>query len=211
MEHQYVLTADVPEIKAFNESTGKELPMTIDFGGEIYVRQEGGGMLLGTYEQDARPWSPVETPWDFGSQLLKPDLDRITPEMSVASKHIPAMATTGIKQVVNGPFTFAPDGNPLVGPIRGLRNYWLACGVMAGLSQGGGVGLALAAWMSAGDAGDSGMDIFGMDIARFGDYATLAYTNAKVQENYKRRFQITFPNEELRPPGRCGRRRSTTG
>ena len=117
--------------------------------------------------------------------------------MSVASKHIPAMATTGIKQVVNGPFTFAPDGNPLVGPIRGLRNYWLACGVMAGLSQGGGVGLALAAWMSAGDAGDSGMDIFGMDIARFGDYAKLAYTNAKVQENYKRRFQITFPNEEL--------------
>ena len=197
MEHQYVLTADVPEIKAFNESTGKELPMTIDFGGEIYIRQEGGGMLLGTYEQAAKPWSPVETPWDFGSQLLKPDLDRITPEMNVASKHIPAMATTGIKQVVNGPFTFAPDGNPLVGPIRGLRNYWLACGVMAGLSQGGGVGLALAAWMSAGDAGDSGMDIFGMDIARFGDYARLAYTNAKVQENYKRRFQITFPNEEL--------------
>jgi dimethylglycine dehydrogenase len=201
MEHQYVLTADVPEIKAFNESTGKELPMTIDFGGEIYVRQEGGGMLLGTYEQDARPWSPKVTPWDFGSQLLKPDLDRITPEMSVASKHIPSMATTGIKRVVNGPFTFAPDGNPLVGPIRGLRNYWLACGVMAGLSQGGGVGLALAAWMSAGDAGDSGMDIFGMDIARFGDYAQLAYTNAKVQENYKRRFQITFPNEEL-PAGR---------
>ena len=120
MEHQYVLTADVPEIKAFNESTGKELPMTIDFGGEIYVRQEGGGMLLGTYEQDARPWSPKVTPWDFGSQLLKPDLDRITPEMSVASKHIPSMATVGIKQVVNGPFTFAPDGNPLVGPIRGL-------------------------------------------------------------------------------------------
>ncbi len=201
MEHQYVLTADVPEIKAFNESTGRELPMTIDFGGEIYIRQEGGGMLLGTYEQAAKPWSPKETPWDFGSQLLKPDLDRITPEMSVASKHIPSMATTGIKRVVNGPFTFAPDGNPLVGPIRGLRNYWLACGVMAGLSQGGGVGLALAAWMSAGDAGDSGMDIFGMDIARFGDYAGLAYTNAKVQENYRRRFQITFPNEEL-PAGR---------
>jgi dimethylglycine dehydrogenase len=197
MEHQYVLTADVPELSAFYESTGRELPMTIDFGGEIYVRQEGGGMLLGTYEQAARPWSPRETPWDFGSQLLKPDLDRITPEMSVASKHIPSMATTGIKRVVNGPFTFAPDGNPLVGPIRGLRNYWLACGVMAGLSQGGGVGLALAAWMSAGDAGDSGMDIFGMDIARFGDYARLAYTNAKVQENYRRRFQITFPNEEL--------------
>ena len=68
---------------------------------------------------------------------------------------------------------------------------------MAGLSQGGGVGLALAAWMTAGDAGDSGMDIWAMDVARYGDYATLAYTNAKVQENYRRRFRITFPNEEL--------------
>ncbi len=202
MEHQYVLTVPVPEVQAWNKQTGKELPMTIDFGGEIYVRQEAdGGMLLGTYEQAAVPWSPKKTPWDFGSQLLKPDLDRITPEMSVASKHIPTMATVGLKRVVNGPFTFAPDGNPLVGPIRGLRGYWVACGVMAGLSQGGGVGLALAAWMTAGDAGDSGMDIFAMDIARFGDYANLAYTNAKVQENYRRRFQITFPNEEL-PAGR---------
>ena len=68
---------------------------------------------------------------------------------------------------------------------------------MAGLSQGGGVGLALATWMTAGDHGDSGMDIWAMDVARYGDYATLAYTNAKVQENYRRRFRITFPNEEL--------------
>ena len=107
------------------------------------------------------------------------------------------MGTTGIRRVVNGPFTFSPDGNPLVGPIRGLRGYWVACGVMAGLSQGGGVGLALATWMTAGDHGDSGMDIWAMDVARYGDYATLAYTNAKVQENYRRRFRITFPNEEL--------------
>jgi len=171
--------------------------MALDFGGEIYIRQEGGGMLLGTYEQDCRPWSPRETPWDFGSELLKPDLDRITPELQVAFRHYPAMGTTGIRRVVNGPFTFSPDGNPLVGPVRGLRGFWVACGVMAGLSQGGGVGLALATWMTAGDHGDSGMDIWAMDVARYGDYATLAYTNAKVQENYRRRFRITFPNEEL--------------
>ena len=171
--------------------------MALDFAGEIYIRQEGGAMLMGTYEQACVPWSPRETPWDFGSQLLKPDLDRITPELSVAFKHYPAMGTTGIRRVVNGPFTFSPDGNPLVGPIRGLRGYWVACGVMAGLSQGGGVGLALATWMTAGDDGDSGMDIWAMDVARYGDYATLGYTNAKVQENYRRRFRITFPNEEL--------------
>ena len=201
MEHQYLLTVDMPEVAAHVARTGREMPMTLDFGGEIYLRQEGGGMLMGTYEQAAIPWSPRETPWDFGAQLLKPDLDRITPELEVAFRHYPAMGTTGIRKVVNGPFTFSPDGNPLVGPIRGLHGYWVACGVMAGLSQGGGVGLALAAWMTAGDHGDSGMDIWGMDVARYGDYATLAYTNAKVQENYRRRFRITFPNEEL-PAGR---------
>jgi dimethylglycine dehydrogenase len=197
MEHMYLLTEDMPEVAAQVAKTGHEMPMALDFAGEIYIRQEGGAMLLGTYEQACVPWSPRETPWDFGSQLLKPDLDRITPELDVAFKHYPAMRTIGIKRVVNGPFTFSPDGNPLVGPIRGLRGYWVACGVMAGLSQGGGVGLALATWMTAGDDGDSGMDIWAMDVARYGDYATLAYTNAKVQENYRRRFRITFPNEEL--------------
>ena len=201
MEHIYLLTEDMPEVAAHVAKTGKEMPMALDFGGEIYIRQEGGSMLLGTYEQACVPWSPKVTPWDFGSQLLKPDLDRITPELQVAFKHYPAMGTIGIKRVVNGPFTFSPDGNPLVGPIRGLRGFWVACGVMAGLSQGGGVGLALATWMTSGDHADSGMDIWGMDVARYGDYATLAYTNAKVQENYRRRFRITFPNEEL-PDGR---------
>ena len=198
MEHMYLLTDDMPEVAASRAASGKEMAMAMDFGGEIYIRQEGGGMLLGTYEQACVPWAPRETPWDFGAQLLKPDLERLTPELEVAFRHYPAMATVGIKRVINGPFTFSPDGNPLVGPVRGLPNYWVACAVMAGLSQGGGVGLALANWMTQ---GDPGMDIWGMDVARYGDYATIGYTNAKVRENYARRFRITFPNEEL-PAGR---------
>ncbi|NQV97771.1 MAG: GcvT family protein [Acidimicrobiaceae bacterium] len=194
MEHMYLVTEDMKEVADHLKSTGKEMPMALDFKGEIYIRQEQGGMLLGTYEQANVPWSPKETPWNFDMELLPPDLDRIAPELEVAFKHYPAMGTAGIKKVINGPFTFSPDGNPLVGPVRGLRNYWVACAVMAGLSQGGGVGLALATWMTQ---GDSGMDIWGMDVARYGDYASLAYTNAKVRENYGRRFRITFPNEEL--------------
>jgi dimethylglycine dehydrogenase len=194
MEHMYLLTEDMPEVAANVARTGGEMAMAMDFGGEIYIRQEGGGMLLGTYEQACVPWSPRETPWDFGSQLLKPDLERLTPELEVAFRHYPAMATVGIRKVINGPFTFAPDGNPLVGPVAGLHNYWVACGVMAGLSQAGGVGLALATWMSE---GDPGLDIWAMDVARYGQYATMGYTNAKVRENYARRFRITFPNEEL--------------
>ncbi|MEM7072416.1 MAG: FAD-dependent oxidoreductase [Pseudomonadota bacterium] len=194
MEHMYLLTDDMEEVRAINESTGKEVLHAVDFEGELYLRQEGGGMLMGTYERAGKPWSAVETPWDFGHELLEPDLDRIAPSLEVGFKHFPAFAKAGIRTIINGPFTFAPDGNPLVGPVRGLTNFWCASGVMAGFSQGGGVGLALANWMIDGDPGH---DLWGMDIARFGDYTNLAYTNAKVRENYSRRFQIRFPNEEL--------------
>ena len=112
MEHHYLLTENMPEVADYVAQTGHEMPMALDFAGEIYIRQEGGAMLLGTYEQDCRPWSPRETPWDFGSQLLKPDLERIAPELQVAFKHYPAMGTIGIKRVVNGPFTFAPGREP---------------------------------------------------------------------------------------------------
>ena len=189
MEHQYLITGDMPELAGKKESLH-----AIDFEGEIYLRQERGGMLMGTYERAGVPWSPRETPWDFGQDLLPNDLERIAPSLEVGFEHFPTLEKAGIRKVVNGPFTFAPDGNPLVGPIRGLRNFWVACGVMAGFSQGGGVGLALSQWMVE---GDPGADIWGMDVARYGDWTTLAYTNAKVRENYSRRFRIRFPNEEL--------------
>jgi dimethylglycine dehydrogenase len=189
MEHQYLITDDMPFLAG-----KKEQLHCIDFEGEIYLRQERGGMLIGTYEKAGVPWSPKETPWGFGQNLLPNDLDRIAPSLEVGFQHFPQLGEAGIKKIVNGPFTFAPDGNPLIGPVRGLSNFWVACGVMAGFSQGGGVGLALSQWMVN---GDPGADIWGMDVARYGDWATLAYTNAKVRENYSRRFSIRFPNEEL--------------
>jgi len=189
MEHQYLITGDMPELAG-----KKEQMHCIDFEGEIYIRQERGGMLMGTYERAGVPWSQISTPWDFGQDLLPNDLERIAPSLEVGFEHFPALGAAGIKKVVNGPFTFAPDGNPLIGPVKGLKNFWVACGVMAGFSQGGGVGLSLAHWMVD---GDPGADVWGMDVARYGDWATLAYTNAKVRENYSRRFSIRFPNEEL--------------
>ena len=190
MEHQYIVTGEIPEVVA----SKKEVLHAIDFEGEIYMRQEGKGMLIGTYEKGGVPWAERQTPWNFTHELLPPDLDRIADSLEVGFRHFPPLERAGIKRIVNGPFTFAPDGNPVVGPIRGLRNYWVACGVMAGFSQGGGVGLALSNWMIH---GDPGFDVWAMDVARFGDWATMAYTNAKVRENYSRRFRIRFPNEEL--------------
>ena len=194
MEHMYLLTEDMPEVAEINRTTGKEVIHAVDFDGELYLRQERGGMLMGTYEKACVPWSERETPWDFGHELLQPDIDRIAPSLEVGFEHFPAFQNAGIKQIINGPFTFAPDGNPLVGPVRGLPGFWSACGVMAGFSQGGGVGLALSNWMIQ---GDPGFDVWAMDVARYGDWATLAYTNPKVRENYSRRFRIRFPNEEL--------------
>ncbi|MDA8870756.1 FAD-dependent oxidoreductase, partial [Rhizobiaceae bacterium] len=194
MEHHYLLTEAMPIVAQVNEETGKEVVHVIDFKGEIYMRQERDGMLLGTYERAATPWSPKDTPWDFEQELLEPDLDRISPSLELAFKHFPPFENAGIRRIVNGPFTFAPDGNPLVGPVPGAPNYWAACAVMAGFSQGGGVGLALSEWMVN---GDPGYDVWGMDVARFGPWATRDYTNAKVRENYSRRFRIRYPNEEL--------------
>jgi len=194
MEHMYLVTDEIPEVVAYNRTHGRELPHAIDFKAEIYMRQERNGLVLGTYEQACVPWQPRETPWDFGTELLPPDLERIAPSLEIGYQHFPAMERAGIKRVVNGPFTFSPDGNPLVGPVQGVPGFWCACAVMAGFSQGGGVGLALSQWMVN---GDPGFDVWAMDVARFGEWATRRYTNEKVRENYSRRFSIRFPNEEL--------------
>jgi dimethylglycine dehydrogenase len=194
MEHQYLVTGDIPEVY----ERGEELPHVMDPGGETYLRQEGRGLVIGFYEQDATPWGVDGTRWDFGHELLPDNLDRLGDAMEHAFVRYPCLAEAGVKRVINGPFTFAPDGNPLVGPVPGLRNYWSACGVMAGFSQGGGVGLTLAEWIVE---GEPSRDVFAMDVARYGDYTTRTFTREKVTENYQRRFAITYPNEEL-PVGR---------
>ena len=194
MEHQYLVTDDIPEVYELD----KELPHVMDPSGESYLRQEGKGLVIGIYEQTCDPWAVDGTSWDFGHELLPDNLERIAEPLEFAYKRYPVLGKAGIKQVINGPFTFAPDGNPLVGPVPGLKNYWSACGVMAGFSQGGGVGLTVAEWMVE---GEPSRDVFAMDVARFGDYCTRAYTRVKVTENYQRRFSISYPNEEL-PAGR---------
>jgi dimethylglycine dehydrogenase len=197
-EHHYIVTDPLPELAGRE----REIINTSDFTGEIYLRQEGQGVLLGTYEQASRPWAEHGTPDDFHSQLLPNDLERIAPELERGFRHFPALAKVGLRKVINGPFTFAPDGNPLVGPVKGLRNFWLACGVMAGFSQGGGIGLVLSRWM---DRDDPGQDVLAMDAARFGAFATPRYTRIKTEENYRRRFRLAYPNEEM-PAARPFRR-----
>ncbi|SDJ24513.1 GcvT family protein [Lutimaribacter saemankumensis] len=193
MEHQYIVTEDVPLILEMAKD-GKEHPHVMDPAGESYLRQEGKGLCIGFYEQPCRPWAVDGTPWEFGHELLPDDFDKIEDSIAFAYRRFPALEKAGVKSVIHGPFTFAPDGNPLVGPVPGVRNYWSACAVMAGFSQGGGVGLMLAQWMVE---GETERDTFAMDCARFGDWITPGYTRPKVIENYQKRFSVSYPNEEL--------------
>ena len=195
MAHQYLVTDDIPEIVARG---GREFPHVMDPGGESYLRQEGRGFCIGFYEKPCEAWSIDGTPWSFGQELMQEQFDKIADSVEFAYKRFPALERAGVKRVIHGPFTFAPDGNPLIGPVQGLRNYWSACAVMAGFSQGGGMGLSLAQWIIHGEVE---RDPRGFDVSRFGTWTTPGYTVPKVIENYQMRFSVSYPNEE-RPAAR---------
>jgi len=196
MEHHYLITESIPEIEALSKD--KRLPVGTDFDGNIYFRQEGNGLLLGTYEAKSTPWQINGTPLNFGHELLDAKLENIQDRLAIGFKRIPALEKAGIKNIINGPFTFGPDGNPLIGPVPGKKNYWVAVAIMAGFCQAGGVGKSIAEWIID---GEPSIDIWAMDVARFGNYASPEYGTVKSSENYERRFIMTFPNETL-PKGR---------
>ena len=190
MEHQYIVTNDIPELASLE----REIPAAVDFDGAAYLRQERHGLVLGTYEQNCRHWAVQGTPADFGIELLPSDLERIAEPLGLVMERLPAIGRAGVKRIVNGGMVFAPDGNPVIGPLPGQPTAFVAAGVMAGFSQGGGVGLAVANWIVE---GEPGMDVFAMDVARFGDFATGEYVLARTRENYRRRFILPCPNEDL--------------
>ena len=193
MEHMYLLTEDMPEVKAFNETSGTEMLHAVDFDGELYLRQERGGMLMGTYEKACRPWSEQTTPWSFGHELLEPDIDRIARlwklVLSIFQHFRMQVFVKSLMDRSHLPLMATPNR-----PCQRHDKLLVSLCVMAGFSQGGGVGLALANWIVN---GDPGFDVWAMDVSRFGDYATMGFTNARVRENYSRRFSIRYPNEEL--------------
>ena len=195
LNHHYLISDSIPEVAALD----RELPLVVDLEGFTYMRQDQKGILLGIYEIDHDHWMMDGAPWEYGFELQQEDPDRIERELTLGFERYPALQEVGVKTWVNGAFTFSPDGNPLVGPVRGKRGYWSACAVMAGFLQGGGVGKSLAEWMIH---GEPEADVFGMDVARYGDYAgNKRFIKETTGQFYTRRFVMTYPNEQL-PAGR---------
>jgi len=183
MEHMYFVTESIPEIEALEE----ELPSVSDRDAEYYMRQEGKGLLVGTYERDGKHWAVEGTPWDFGHELLPDDLERISENVERAIERTPVLGTTGIKSVINGPMVWSPDSSGLLGPVPGLSNYYAACGIMTGIGSGGGLGKSVAEWIVE---GEPEWHLASLDVARFGDYFTKDFILARSKENYGTRFRM---------------------
>ncbi len=196
--HQYLVTDTVPDVAKRIDSGLAELPIIRDPEESWYVRQERGGLILGPYEKDAQVWSPDGVPPEFGAELLPPDLDRVEHIIEAAMARIPALGSGGIKSVINGPITFTPDGNPLIGPAHGLDNAWLLTGSSMGVMEGGGAGWFLAHWMTN---GAPPMDALAIDSRRFGKWADRGYRIEKAGECFGLQFGVHYPFEE-RPAGR---------
>jgi dimethylglycine dehydrogenase len=198
MLHQYLVTDEVAAVANLD----RELPIIRDPEESWYIRQERSGLIVGPYERDGRPWGVDGIPGEFGMELLPPDLARVEDILAHAMRRVPALAEAGIKTVVNGPITFTPDANPLIGPAPRLSNAWLLTGSSMGVMEGGGAGKFLAEWIVS---GEPPMDPLAVDPRRFGAYADRQYRLARAIESFGNQFAIHFPYEE-RPAGRPRRK-----
>jgi dimethylglycine dehydrogenase len=193
MLHQYVVTDTVPEIAERIASGAGELPIIRDPEESWYLRQERDGYIVGPYEKSAHPWAVDGVPPEFGMELLPPDLERVEDIIGLAMARVPPLANAGIKTVVNGPITFTPDGNPLVGPAFGLPNGWLLTGSSMGVMEGGGAGAFLADWIVD---GEPPRDALAIDPRRYGNYADRDYRIDKAVECFGLQFGVHYPYEE---------------
>ena len=190
MEHHYLVTDSMPEVAEHNA----ELPLIRDMDAQFYLRQEGKGLLMGAWEDDCRAaWDGKTAPWDFGQDLFAPDLERMEKHLAAIYHRVPALGAAGIKRVVNGAISFSPDGRGLLGPLPDVPNFFVACGFLSGIAQGGGAGLALSQWILE---GETEMDLSFMDVARFGGWTKRAFTRARVYEIFPRRYEILYPQLE---------------
>jgi len=198
VEHQYIVYDESAELKAYRQGGGRELAVLRESDKSYYLREERMGWILGPYERGAPARFAEGVPDWFGRSLFPGDLDRLVPHVEAAARRVPALENCGIKDIVNGPISYSPDGSPLIGPAWGLRNVWLNEAHSFGITAAGGSGWQLAEWITE---GEPGIDMLAVDPRRFGAYTSKRYVVKKNEETYRNVFVIHFPDEE-RPDAR---------
>ncbi len=198
VQHQYIVTNEVPELVERREAGLPEMAVLRESDASYYLREERQGYILGPYEKGAPAVFVDGVPDTFGRDLFPGDLDRLLPHVEAAIRRVPSFEHAGIKDIINGPIAYTPDGSPLVGPAWGLKNFWISEGHSFGITAAGGSGWQLAEWIVE---GEPGIDLLDVDPRRFGPYANKTYTTAKNEEAYEHVFVIHYPDEE-RPAAR---------
>ncbi|MDP6706297.1 MAG: FAD-dependent oxidoreductase [Alphaproteobacteria bacterium] len=198
VEHQYIVTDTVPELIERHEAGLPEMAVLRESDASYYLREERQGYILGPYEKGAPACFVDGVPEDFEQDLFPGDLERLMPHVEAAVRRVPTFEKAGIKDIINGPIAYTPDGSPLVGPAWGLKNFWISEGHSFGVTAAGGAGKYLAEWIVE---GEPSIDLLDVDPRRFGAYANKHYTKLKNEEAYEHVFIIHYPDEE-RPAAR---------
>ena len=193
VEHQYIVYEESPELKAYRAAGGRELAVLRESDQSYYLREERMGWILGPYEAGAPARFADGVPEWFGKDLFDGDLDRLLPHVEAAQRRVPALEHCGIKDIVNGPISYTPDGSPLIGPAWGVRNLWLNEGHSFGITATGGAGWQIAEWIVE---GEPGIDMLAVDPRRYGPYTSKRFVVAKNEETYRNVFTVHYPDEE---------------
>jgi dimethylglycine dehydrogenase len=201
MSHQYMLFDTIPELEAWSKEAGHKLPLMRDVDSSYYLRQEKYGMNLGPYEKNCKAhWITKDDPMpeDFSFQLFPDDLERLEWYLNDAIERVPILGTAGLSKMINGPIPYAPDGNPLIGPMPGVPNAFEACVFTFGICQAGGAGKVLAEWVMN---GETEWDMWSCDPRRYTSYTDPQYCIDKGMEIYGHEYAMHFPKHYW-PAGR---------
>jgi 4-methylaminobutanoate oxidase (formaldehyde-forming) len=188
VEHQYMVTEPIPGVTP-------ALPTLRDPDRLTYYKEEVGGLVMGGYEANPIPWAIGGIPAGFHYTLLDSNFDHFEPIVELALGRVPALQTAGIKQLVNGPESFTPDGNFILGEAPELRNFYVGAGFNAfGIASGGGAGMALAEWIAR---GEPPFDLWPVDIRRFGrPHFDTDWVRTRTLEAYGKHYTMAWPHEE---------------
>lgn len=190
VEHQYMITEKI-------EGVTPNLPTLRDPDRLTYWKEDVGGLVWGGYEPNPKPWAVNGIPEGFHFDLLTSDYDHYSQFMENAIARVPALETAGVKQLLNGPESFTPDGNFILGEAPELRNFYVGAGFNAfGIASGGGAGMALAEWAAKGEAP---YDLWPVDIRRFGRvHQSTDWVRTRTLEAYGKHYTIAWPSEEMK-------------
>jgi sarcosine dehydrogenase len=197
VQHQYLITEKIASVPS-------DLPTLRDPDRLTYFKEDVGGLVMGGYEPNPIPWAQQGIPPGFNFTLLNNDWDHFEPLMEQAIERVPALAEAGIKQMLNGPESFTPDGNFILGEAPERKNIFVGAGFNAfGIASGGGAGMALAEWVLK---GQPPFDLWPVDICRFGrPHADVEWVRDRTLEAYSKHYTMAWPFEENRSCRPCRR------